>query len=149
MIPHEALTSSVDPSGELAPAVPIVGWEAFSDEPDAEDHADCGLLSSYDFRAKTHHLRCPSVGVDVTVGRGDIEVEEIVAAAEGDKLGGWPRWIQAAEYPACPTCGRQMSVLFQLDSNDHVPYMFGDMGIGHITQCPDHQNVVAFGWACG
>jgi hypothetical protein len=26
--------------------------------------------------------------------------------------------------------------------------MFGDSGIGHITQCPEHKEVLAFGWAC-
>jgi hypothetical protein len=31
----------------------------------------------------------------------------------------------------------------------HGRDMFGDMGIGHITQCPEHLDVVAFGWACG
>lgn len=29
-----------------------------------------------------------------------------------------------------------------------VPFMFGDVGRGHVTQCPDHEDVVAFGWAC-
>ena len=38
--------------------------------------------------------------------------------------------------------------IFQLDSEDHVPFMFGDVGTGHITQCPEHLEVVAFGWAC-
>lgn len=84
-----------------------------------------------------------------TVGIDEIQVEDIASAAEQDKLGGWPRWIQGAEYPTCPTCQNSMRVVFQIDSEDHIPYMFGDSGIGHITQCPEHHNVVAFGWACG
>jgi hypothetical protein len=41
-----------------------------------------------------------------------------------------------------------MGHVFQVDSEDHVPFMFGDAGCGHVTQCPDHKEVVAFGWAC-
>jgi uncharacterized protein YwqG len=65
-----------------------------------------------------------------------------------DKLGGWPFWCQSPEYPQCPKCGKTMRLLFQLDSEDDLPYMFGDVGTGHITQCEEHLEVVAFGWAC-
>jgi uncharacterized protein YwqG len=41
-----------------------------------------------------------------------------------------------------------MRMVFQLDSEKSLPFMFGDAGIGHVTQCPDHLEVVAFGWAC-
>ena len=40
--------------------------------------------------------------------------------------------------------------MFSVDAEteDHVPYMFGDAGCGHITQCRERLDVVAFGWAC-
>jgi hypothetical protein len=38
--------------------------------------------------------------------------------------------------------------VFQVDSEDNVPFMFGGSGCGYITQCPEHKEVVAFGWAC-
>jgi hypothetical protein len=41
-----------------------------------------------------------------------------------------------------------MARVFQVDSDHNVPFMFGDAGCGHITQCPAHKDVVAFGWAC-
>jgi hypothetical protein len=41
-----------------------------------------------------------------------------------------------------------MRHVFQLDSEDHLPFLFGDAGTGHLTQCPQHHEVVAFGWAC-
>jgi uncharacterized protein YwqG len=66
----------------------------------------------------------------------------------GDKLAGYPRWIQSIEYPNCPLCGDQMQLVFQIDSDDNVPHMFGDVGCGHITQCKDHKDQLAFGWAC-
>ncbi|WP_218827537.1 DUF1963 domain-containing protein [Rubricoccus marinus] len=67
----------------------------------------------------------------------------------GDKLGGWPHWVQSPERPACRRCGREMEVLLQLDSHDHLPIYFGDMGAGHLSVCPEHADVLAFGWACG
>lgn len=75
--------------------------------------------------------------------------EEIATATPVDKLGGWPAWVQGVEYPSCPRCGKRMVLVFQVDSEDNVPFMFGDIGCGHVTQCPKHKEVVAFGWACG
>lgn len=66
----------------------------------------------------------------------------------GDKLSGWPVWIQGVEYPECRECGLEMRLVFQLGSNKNVPYSWGSNGIGHITQCPDHKEILAFGWAC-
>lgn len=82
----------------------------------------------------------------------DAEVEALENSSQGvpqaaDKLGGWPYWVQGVEYPHCPECGIQMQMIFQLDSNHHLPYMFGDAGIGHLHQCRLHKNVLAFGWA--
>jgi len=42
-----------------------------------------------------------------------------------------------------------MELLFQIGGSENIPYMFGDAGIGHITQSPDNENELAFGWACG
>ncbi len=39
-------------------------------------------------------------------------------------------------------------MLFQMNSEQTLPWMFGDVGIGHVTQCPTHPTEVAFGWAC-
>jgi hypothetical protein len=66
----------------------------------------------------------------------------------GEKLGGWPAWVQHVEYPSCPECGSPMSLVFQIDSEDNLPYMFGDVGCGHITYCPTHPHRLAFAWAC-
>lgn len=39
-------------------------------------------------------------------------------------------------------------MLFQIDSNTNLPYMFGDVGCGILTYCPEHPDVLAFGWDC-
>lgn len=36
--------------------------------------------------------------------------------ASGDKLSGWPDWIQGVEYPKCRDCEKQMRLVFQLGS---------------------------------
>lgn len=81
----------------------------------------------------------------------DDEFDEIMGAGyphEGDKLAGWPYWVQNPEYPNCPLCETSMHYVFQIGSEDNLPIMFGDDGIGHLTQCPEHHNVLAFAWAC-
>lgn len=128
----------------------ILGWAPIQDHPHPPDHDALGLTYDYDFSVKpmTTRFACadPAIAAD---GIRDDELAEKVGLAEpGDKLGGWPHWIQGAEYPACPQCKQPMHLLFQIDSNDNLDYMFGDVGTGHITQCGRHKDVVAFGWAC-
>jgi uncharacterized protein YwqG len=141
---------SVPPDAALFPAKIITGWNEFTDWPNPQEHEELGLRYTYDFSANTVRLNCPEVGLTTECGLDDEELAETIStAAYKDKLGGWPAWVQGVEYPSCPRCQRRMALLFQLDSNDHLPFMFGDMGTGHVTQCPEHRAIVAFGWACG
>jgi uncharacterized protein YwqG len=135
----------------------IVGWERFIDLPDPSEHEELGLKHIYrfqDFESGTSfeqaraRLECPELGLVLNDLQDEQLGEGIATRQFGDKLGGWPHWIQGVEYPACPRCEGRMTYVFQLDSEDNVPFMFGDSGCGHITQCPDHKDVVAFGWAC-
>jgi hypothetical protein len=79
---------------------------------------------------------------------GDAPGDDALAPRAGDKLGGWPSWVQGPEYPRCPQCKARMVVLLQLESNGLCHHQFGDLGAGHLSQCPVHPEVVAFGWAC-
>jgi hypothetical protein len=132
----------------LFPAKQIIGWSRFTDLPTPCEHDDLGLKYKYDFDAGTLRLQCPELDFDVTHAMNDCPAEEIALSEHGDKLAGWPAWVQGVEYPHCPRCKRRMTHVFQVDSEDNIPFMFGDVGCGHITQCPDHKEVVAFGWAC-
>ncbi|MDY7007605.1 MAG: DUF1963 domain-containing protein [Cyanobacteriota bacterium] len=102
----------------------IVDWQQLEDYPLSEEAAEFGV----ELNDKLFERNFPT---------------------EGDKLAGWPLWIQGIEYPNCPICTEKMRLVFQLDSNDNLPFMFGDSGCGHITQCKYHKSQVAFGWACG
>jgi hypothetical protein len=149
-----ALTASpMAPTGtEIYPTRIISAWERFDDLPSASEHEELGLHYKYDrknppgtgssFVTWADHFTFGPVPYSADLA------EAISTAETGDKLGGWPSWIQGIEYPACPRCAARMEHMLQIDSEDHVPYMFGDCGCGHVTRCPNHPGVQAFGWAC-
>lgn len=106
------------------PAAVLVGWEPAPPEP-------------------------PGYEEDVPPPPESMEdFEEELRIHSGDKIGGWPAWVQGPEYPECPECKATMVYLLQLDSNGLCRHQFGDLGAGHLCQCPNHPHVVAFGWAC-
>ncbi|PAP76505.1 DUF1963 domain-containing protein [Rubrivirga marina] len=124
----------VVPDGEGSEAVPdladpfpprrVVGWRPVDDLPVPEDAPELSLPDEVWDEVYRHGL------------------------VERDKLAGWPTWIQGPERPACPRCGTEMRVVFQIVSDDTLPILFGDMGTGHLTRCPEHADVLTFGWAC-
>ncbi|WP_428266753.1 DUF1963 domain-containing protein [Haliangium sp.] len=129
------LARVVDPGTGVAPATApdhpppprrIVGWTAVDDYPCWEELESSGITLD------------------------DAEIEELgeTYPRPGDKLWGWPAWVQSVEYPACSKCGRAMRYLLQIDSEDNLPYMFGDAGTGHLSQCHEHPEVMSFHWAC-
>lgn len=127
----------------------IASWDPKGDLPSPEDHGELGLAMKYDFATKTVAIRCASVGLDeAAVGIDDLTAEQIADAESGDKLLGWPRWVQGAEYPTCPRCESRMRYLFQLGSEDHLPVMWGDAGTAHVSQCQTHRDVLTIAWAC-
>ncbi len=130
------------------PAKRVVGWDRFLDVPMPCEHEELGLTYSYNWDTGTVRVECPEADFDVTTRIAACPVEELVVSEHGDKLAGWPAWVQGVEYPHCPRCGKRMVLVFQVDSQVNIPFTFADGGCGHITQCPDHKDVVAFGWAC-
>lgn len=127
VVPNAGSTHPRLPASAAFPARTIRSWVPSADYPQYEDYERLGLDVPL-YLDRDLALKCPTQG--------------------GDKLLGWPAWVQSAEYPRCTRCGSEMRVIFQIDSEDHVPYMFGDVGTGHISSCPDHPSELAFGWAC-
>jgi uncharacterized protein YwqG len=83
-------------------------------------------------------------------------IQQDVPAIDADalgcrsKLGGEPDWDQDEEIPTCPSCGKEMTFVAQIDSiehdEDHNPhridclspeqqYMFGDVGMIYVFFC--------------
>lgn len=140
-----AMRGPTEPLAQTA----FAGWQPFADPPHPEDFAALGLELDYDFANKTVGVRCsnpPFVADGFAIDQNI--AERIAISATGDKLGGWPYWVQSSEYPSCPVCGVAMALVLQIDSEDNLPYMFGDAGCAHVTQCRRHPEQLAFGWAC-
>lgn len=38
--------------------------------------------------------------------------------------------------------------IFQIDSGDNIPQMWGDVGAAYLVQCPEHKEKLAFFWQC-
>ena len=66
--------------------------------------------------------------------------------AAGDRLLGWPDWVQNTSYPKCQVCGSKLNYILTLNSDDSVPFMFGDGGVGNVFYCPKHPDVLTFSW---
>jgi hypothetical protein len=113
--------------GNAFPERAILGWEPLLDLPNEEELGDLGVALDDEVFERLANQGMP---------------------AEGDKLLGWPCWVQGVEYPSCPTCSASMKLVFQIDSEKNVPHMFGDVGCGHLFQCPNHPEILGFGWAC-
>jgi uncharacterized protein YwqG len=142
------LKSTIPQSDSYFPAKTIVGWEGIPDLPSPIEQEELGLRYTYDFDASTTKLECSELDLVFEDVHDEYLAENISMSRGGDKLAGWPHWVQHVEYPYCPLCGERMRYLFQIDSEDNLPYMFGDVGTGHIIQCAQHKEIVAFGWAC-
>jgi uncharacterized protein YwqG len=104
----------------------IVGWEQKDDYPNWDE---------------TDRL-------DISLTDEESDAFSEVYSLEGDKLLGWPDWVQAVEYPECPVCREPMSFIFQIDSDDNIDHMFGDSGRSYITQCKNHPYVLSITWDC-
>ncbi len=121
----EAVVDTSAPDGAF-PAKAIDGWKSVDDYPSWDELEELGVeLSDDEFEALAEEY-----------------------PLRGEKLFGWPMWIQGPEYPTCPECQTPMNLLFQIDSDESLPDMFGDSGCGHITYCSKHPTVLTFGWAC-
>lgn len=105
----------------------IVGWDVRDDYPNPEEQGEHG----------------------VDLAEDEIERLEDEFPIAGEKLWGWPLWVQGIEYPTCKTCGGPMQLVLQIDSEGLIDHMWGDSGCAHLTQCPAHPDQLAFGWACG
>jgi len=163
-----AVVSIPEGMGRFKPKT-IVRWETCDDFPHNDDLHLFGLSITYTTRKrKIIQVECPGAGVTPELfpaelrDRFDYFDEEELDPIGGEKLGGWPNWLQTTGYPDCPTCGTRMRLVFQTlpDLEYKVPipvrhetwvqeYLeLGDGGMGYIMQCPAHPHVLTFGWQC-
>lgn len=77
-------------------------------------------------------------------------VFEAVMAVRGDKLGGWPARLQGTrEEPfPCPACRGDTRLVYQLDSDGHTEWRWGDLGRAWLSVCPRHPERPLYFWEC-
>jgi hypothetical protein len=148
LVPHgdpaKAAAPPPDIGGGLGDA--IVGWERLDDYPRSLEQAGLGLEYDYYWEHRAVRVEWREGGVLLEWVEGLGVAEAISDARGGEKLGGWPAWERQVAYPSCPRCGRRMGLVFQLDSSDHLRLMGLHIGLGYITRCPQHKDVLAFTW---
>jgi uncharacterized protein YwqG len=142
----------------------ITGWEHANwqngklghEWPNVEEYPDALRLALGGGQENEETIEEESTRMSDKLEEGEGEYEEEgplnpCPRAQGDKLAGYADWVQGVEYPCCNKdgCGKAMQLVFQIDSDHNVPFTFGDNGCGHVTQCPEHKDVVTFAWACG
>lgn len=98
-----------------------------------------GWRRSDDYPGSTE---CRNLGVKLNEDERDA-LFEAGYAQRGDKLFGWPNWIQSVEYHLPVS-----SLFLQLASDDNLPHAFGAYGTGHLTRSDLRPDEMAFGWAC-
>jgi len=108
----------------------LLGWKRTVDIPHCDDYELYGLPATNDDEDE------------------QFDDDDEASSYSGEKLSGFPAWVQGNEQPECPQCNTTMDFVFQVPSEGLFDYLFGDCGIGHITQCPNHKEVLAFRWAC-
>lgn len=116
--------SAIAPSA-MAPAFPerrIVGWTRVDDYPGRTE--------------------CVQLGGKLTQADGD-EISAAGYPLRGDKLFGWPDWMQGVEYHLPVS-----SLFVQLTAFGNLPHSFGGGGCGHLTRSDRRPDEMAFGWAC-
>jgi hypothetical protein len=65
------------------------------------------------------------------------ERPEYIDAGIGERhrLGGEPSFLQAEEWPDCPSCGERMTFYAQLDSLPSVEFALADAGLIYVFLC--------------
>lgn len=124
--PRERPMAAISFDTNLLPPRSIVGWEVGSQRPGSWEWDEAlGLLQDEDADNEEFVLRD---GKDV------------------DMLGGWPGWVQYADYPACPTCQQPQRLLFQIASEQGLDFMFCDVGTAYLLYCSHHADQLSFSW---
>ncbi|MCP3677665.1 MAG: hypothetical protein GY721_08805, partial [Deltaproteobacteria bacterium] len=95
------------------------------------------------------------LGIEITDEEHDL-LADWGLLESGDKLAGWPNWIQYPEHMPCGECGRTMEFLYQLEPHVNLGYSFGqeyhdyvvEEGCSWLFQCREHKAQLAFTWQC-
>lgn len=136
---HHLLTF---PLARLETCLSCLGWEQsplyYSHDSDGTPHP-IGPQETRRPRFRAGPLRSTYVGVAVTPARWRWQDWGYSNGRQNlNRIGGYPSWIQSAEYPICPGCHQFMKLLFQLDSlplENGEEFLWGSGGLGYGFWC--------------
>jgi hypothetical protein len=104
----------------------ITGWTALDDYPSHVE--ETGVENAREVREN----------VEETLG-----IDWYDASRGGDKLAGWPQWIQDVEYPSCKKCDAEMNrFVYQIASDATTNASFCGDGVAYVCQCPEHPDCI-------
>jgi hypothetical protein len=83
-----------------------------------------------------------SLGVALGEPAAEAAQDELDDPAEGDKLGGWPAYIQQPSLGDSARCGQPRALLLQVASQGNLAVHFGDGGRLFVAACRDHPRAV-------
>ncbi len=127
--PEQESKTLIPDMKNIFPEKIITSWSVFQDYPSLEELQELGIEIPYD----DYFL---------------LEEKQVGIPFPGDKVFGWPLWLDQLNYPYCRKNHSRMESVFQFCSNDHLPWHFSDSGIGHVHESIDGSNEFAFEWSC-
>lgn len=99
----------------------------------------------FEYPSTLENINFKSLGIEMN---DEIEFSKYYSLIDSEKIGGWPVWINDKEWETCTKCKNDLEILIQISSNNTIPYIFGDYGIGHIFICTKHKEELLFLWNC-
>jgi len=85
------------PDGKGIEPQAIMGWTPKKEHPGMLEYARLGY---WEYFSSSHEQNDES----------DFNLSVQFPGLSGDKLDGWPYWLDFLQYPSCPTCGKPMAL---------------------------------------
>lgn len=124
----------------------IRGWRKQDDRPTNKEYEESAVnVTNWFDRGIDQWLQVTHAPLAI---KGDVaydDFKQLHDCYEGDKLAGWPCWVQGRAYPRCSICDQPMRThLFTITFGNNLSYSPGDGDKCYIFQCSNHKNVLAF-----
>ncbi len=126
----------------------IVGWREEINNPHIDDYANYGINyelpedQADDILVK---VICEEFGIRFI--SDDDEVQwAITPEMGGARFAGYPDWTYNKLTTNCPTCQQEMHMIFEFDSESHIPFWFGRHQKAHLMQCKTHTDNLRLIW---
>lgn len=147
----EVSTRVAELSENAFPPKKIVSWREEMTFPHVDDYAAYGI----DYESFPDDLdededilvrvTCDEFGIRFI--SDDDEIQRVITPeSQGARLAGYSDWTYGKLTKICPICSQEMWVIFEFDSESHIPYWFGRYQKAHLVQCKTHPEQLKLIW---